>query len=105
MSSRPRILVVGLELHWPGSARLPRALQEAGVEVGVACRANALLAHTKFRDRFFLLPKKIRGRHVLARIREIGREWRPDHLLPLDDVTVLFLSRVHEHLLSRDKSN
>ncbi|HEY4952808.1 MAG TPA: ATP-grasp domain-containing protein [Verrucomicrobiae bacterium] len=105
MLPRQKILVVGLELYWPGVARLPRALQDAGFEVGVACRDNAFLAHTGFRDRFFPLPKKNRGKEILACLEAIVREWSPDLLLPTDDRTVFFLARVHELVVSSGNSS
>jgi hypothetical protein len=105
MSFRPKILVVGLELLWPGAARLPRALQDAGFEVGVACRAKSLLALTKFRDHFSLLPDKKYGRSFLLRLEEIVDSWPPDFLLPTDDWTALFLARVYELIACRGNSN
>lgn len=104
MSSRPKILVVGLELDWAGAARLPHALQDAGFEVGVACRAGAFLAHTRFRDRFFPLPDKIHGEKILARIETIVREWPPDLLVPTDDCTAGFLAGVHEAITKNGDS-
>jgi biotin carboxylase len=98
MSSRPKILLVGLELHWPAPSRLPRALQAAGFAVGVACHARAFLAHTKFRDHFFRLPDKNHGDGILAGLKTIFSAWPPDLLLPMDDWTALFLTRVHERL-------
>src|SRR5271154_5454227 len=105
MLSRPKILLFGLELYWPGPPRLPRAFQEAGFEVGVACRAKAFMAHTKFLDRFFPLPDKNRGRKLVARLEEIVGLWMPDLLQPTDDQTVLFLSRVHEFIAGQENSN
>lgn len=98
MSSRPKILLVGLELQWTSPARLPQALQAAGFEVGVACHARAFLAHTKFRDHFFRLPDKNHGRGILAAIKTIFSAWPPDLLLPMDDWTALFLTNVHARL-------
>ncbi|HEV2693163.1 MAG TPA: hypothetical protein VG347_09740 [Verrucomicrobiae bacterium] len=98
MSLRPKILLLALETSWSGAARLPRALQEAGFAVGVACRAKAYLAQTKFRDHFFLLPDKNYGQGHLAGLRTIVKAWPPDLILPMDDWTAFFLAQVHEHL-------
>ena len=100
MTSRPKILLLALESNWQGAARLPRALQEAGFVVGVACRAKAHVAHTRFRDHFFLLPQKDHGGGLLAGIRTIVKAWPPDLILPLDDWAALYLARIHEHLAS-----
>src|SRR5882724_7998140 len=105
MSSRPKILLMALELKWPGAARLPRALQDAGFEVGVACRAKAYMAHTKFRDHFFLLPEKNHGRGFLAGIKTIVSAWPPGLILPMDDRTALFLAGVHERIARRGNSD
>jgi hypothetical protein len=99
MNPRPKILLFAFETQWPGAARLPRALQAAGFVVGVACRAQAYLAHTKFRDHFFLLPETNHGRGLLACLRTTVRAWPPDLILPLDDRAALFLARVHERLV------
>ncbi len=98
MSSRSKILLVGLEVQWISPARLPQALQAVGFEVGVACHARAFLAHTKFRDHFFRLPDKNNGRGILAALQTIYSAWPPDLLLPMDDWTALFLTHVHEQL-------
>ena len=98
MPSRPKVLLLALETQWPGAARLPRALQDAGFSVGVASRAAAYVAHTRFRDQLFLLPEKHHGDGLLAGIRTIVRAWRPDLTLPLDDRAALFLAQVHEHI-------
>ena len=60
-SPRPKVLLLALELHWPAAARLPRALQTAGFEVGALCRPGAYLACTKFIDQVFSLPSENRG--------------------------------------------
>jgi len=100
MPLRPKILIMALETNWPATARLPRALQVAGFEVGVACRAKAYLAHTRHRDHFFKLPEKNHGRGLLAGLRTIIVAWPPDFILPADDRTVLFLARAHERLMA-----
>jgi Carbamoyl-phosphate synthase L chain, ATP binding domain len=95
-----KILLVALETNWPALARLPRALQNAGFTVGVACRAKAFLAHTRHRDHFFRLPEKNHGAGLLAALRTIVSAWAPDFILPADDRTALFLTQVHECLVS-----
>jgi carbamoylphosphate synthase large subunit len=100
MSFRPKILLIALETQWVSPARLPRALQAAGFEVGVACREQALLARARHRDHFFLLPQKNHARALLAGIRTIISAWKPDLILPLDDRTTLFLSSIPERLAS-----
>ena len=96
MSRRPKILLMALELT--GAARVPRALQEAGFEVGLACRSRAHLAHTKFRDHLFRLSEKNHGRGLLSALRTITAAWPPDLILPNDDRSALFLARTHELL-------
>ena len=96
--THPKILLFALETQWPGAARLPRALQAAGFVVGVAGRAKAYLAQTRFRDHFFLLPETHHGAALLAGLRTIVKAWPPDLILPLDDRSALFLARVHERL-------
>lgn len=104
MSSRPKILVVGLELQWHGAARLPRALQEAGFEVGIACRPHALLARTKFRDEFFPLPPKKHGGVILEWLNTLVQSWSPDLILPMDDQTALFLAQSHNRIADKNFS-
>jgi len=99
MSRRTKILLVALELT--GAARLPRALQEAGFEVGVACRPQAHLAHTKFRDHLFRLSEKNHGGGILSALRTITAAWPPDLILPNDDRSALFLARAHELLTAQ----
>jgi hypothetical protein len=57
MFARPKILVVALETLWYCTARLPKALQEAGFEVGVACLEDSYLAATRFCERRFFFRK------------------------------------------------
>lgn len=103
MSAPPKILIVGLE-SWAGVARLPRALQDAGFEVGVACFEDNYLAATRFRDRFFpWRPGDRRGGVLLRQLAAITGEWRPDFLVPADDPTVAFLARSFERLSSRSR--
>src|SRR5450756_2433144 len=103
MPSRPKILLLALETNWTGTTRLPRAFQEAGFTVGLACRAKAYLAQTRFRDHFFLLPAKNHGRGLIAALRTIVKAWPPDLILPQDDWAAFFLARVHEHLADDEK--
>lgn len=100
MSVALKILIAGLE-SWPGVARLPHALQDAGFEVGVACFEDSCLAATRFRGRFFpWRPGCRRGGVLLRRLKRIVDEWRPDFLVPADDPTVVFLARAFERLKS-----
>jgi hypothetical protein len=96
MGLKPKILVFGLELEWPGAARLPRALQDAGFAVAVACRPRAFLAHTRFREHFFPLPEKNYGAGIFAAIKIIANAWPPDLILPMDDQAALFLAQAFE---------
>jgi hypothetical protein len=96
-SSRPKILLVALELHWPATARLPRALQDAGFEVGVACRPTAYLAHTRFKDRIFELPTSNAGARLFAAFARMVESWTPQLVMPMDDRTALFLAQAHAH--------
>ena len=103
MPVAPKILIAGLE-SWPGVARLPHALQDAGFEVGVACFEDSYLAATRFRNRFFpWRPRCRRGGALLRRLKTIVEEWHPDFLVPADDPTVVFLSRAFERLKSGDR--
>ena len=98
MPVAPKILIAGLE-SWPGVARLPHALQDAGFEVGVACFEDSCLAATRFRSRYF--PWRAgcrRGGAILRRLKTIVDEWHPDFLVPADDPTVVFLSRAFTRL-------
>lgn len=101
MPVAPKILIAGLE-SWPGVARLPHALQDAGFEVGVACFEDSYLAATRFRNRFFpWRPRCRRGGALLRQLAAITHEWRPDFLVPADDPTVALLARGFERLRSR----
>ncbi len=95
MTSRPKILVFGFELRWLGPARLPRALQAAGFEVGIAGRPRALSALTCFRDHFFPLPENFSGPKHFSVLQSIINTWHPDLILPSDDTAALFLSSAH----------
>ena len=105
MSSRRKILLIALETIWVSPARLPRALQAAGFEVGVACRESALLARTRHRDHFFPLPRKNPARALLAGIKTIVSAWKPDLILPMDDRTTLFLTGLPERLAAEGDSS
>src|ERR1700753_3831840 len=96
LMARPKILLMALETEWPAPARVPLAMHKAGFEVGIACRREAFLAQTQHRDNFFLLPEKNHGRALLTALRTITSAWRPDIILPMDDRTALFLTRVYE---------
>src|ERR1700753_1365540 len=105
MRARPKILLVALETEWLSAARLPRALQAAGFEVGIACREEAFTDRTRYRDHLFLLPEKKFGQGLLAGIKTIVSAWPPDLILPLDDRTALFLTAVYGQLTAvGDKS-
>jgi len=98
MPVAPKILIAGLE-SWMSVARLPRALQQAGFEVGVLCFEGSYLAATRFRDRFFSWhPNCLRGGALLRELKRVVAEWRPDILVPADDPTVVFLARAYERL-------
>ena len=102
MPVAPKILIAGLE-SWPGVARLPHALQDAGFEVGVVCFEDSCLAATRFRSRYFpWRPGCRRGGALLRRLKTIVDEWHPDFLVPADDPTVVFLARAFERLKSVD---
>lgn len=100
---RPKVLVVALELHWPAAARLPRALQDAGFEVGVACRPAAFLAATRFRDQIFPLPESSDGDKLFACLASIAESWEPELVIPVDDRTALFLAGAHAHAFTRKR--
>jgi hypothetical protein len=103
MPVAPKILIAGLE-SWPGVARLPHALQDAGFEVGVVCFEDSCLAATRFRSRYFpWRPGCRRGGALLRRLKTIVDEWQPDFLVPADDPTVVFLARAFERLGSTDR--
>lgn len=93
--------MLALELHWPAAARLPRALQTAGFEVGVLCRPSAYLARTKFIDHVFPLPSESRGRAIFAHLVAAAQAWRPDLVLPMDDRSALFLAQAHAEASNR----
>lgn len=95
---RPKALLLGLETGWLGVARLPRALQLAGFEVGVACRPGAFLAHTEHREYFLPLPERIYGSVIAAKTKAMIEDWRPDLVLPADDRTAVFLAGLHGRL-------
>ncbi|HEU6449764.1 MAG TPA: ATP-grasp domain-containing protein [Verrucomicrobiae bacterium] len=90
-SPRPKILIVGLMPAWTSIARLPRALQEAGFEVGLACFENSFLAATHFRDHFFPLPAGCRREILLRQIEIVVGKWQPELILPGDEDAVAFL--------------
>jgi hypothetical protein len=102
--ARLKILIFCLSPKWITIARLPRALQRAGFEVGVACSERSVLITTRFRDRTFILPHRFCGETILRKLIEIVRDWQPDLLLPADDNAVLFLSRVNQ-LVSTTSQN
>lgn len=96
---RRRLLIVACTTDWAGIARLPRALREAGFEVGALGAQESILMQTRFLDHRWLvdakLPRNLLADVLLHRI----REFNPELLIPGDDPAVVFLHRLHEHLL------
>ncbi len=93
-----KILLFSLIPKWINIARLPRALQRVGFEVGVACAEKSYLTATRFRDQTFLLPHRFCGKATLRQLLRIVDDWRPDLVLATDDQAVLFLARVDERI-------
>jgi len=96
--SAPRILIVSFDRKRTGIARLPRALQDAGFEVGIACFKDSHLAVTRFRDQFFPWNSKFYGGSLLRQLRKFIHIWTPDLLIPGDETTVLFLTQVFKKI-------
>ncbi|MDR3459929.1 MAG: ATP-grasp domain-containing protein [Verrucomicrobiae bacterium] len=96
MPPRPKILVVALELFWVGIARLPKALQAAGFEVGVLCFKDSGLAATRFCDCRFFWPASRRGGALAGALQAVVQAWQPDFSVAGDELTAVFLSRVFE---------
>ena len=90
MGKALKILLVALENY--GTPRLPQALQAAGFQVGLACRASAFLSKTRFVDERFLLSPRNHGPALLAVLRNVIGAWRPDWVMPMDDRAAIFLS-------------
>lgn len=90
MGKQLKILLVALENY--GTPRLPQELQAAGFQVGLACRASAFLAKTRFVDERFLLSPRNHGPALLAVLRNVIGAWRPDWVMPMDDRAAIFLT-------------
>ncbi|MDR3459928.1 MAG: ATP-grasp domain-containing protein [Verrucomicrobiae bacterium] len=87
---------MGLEASWPGIARLPKALQAAGFEVGLVCFEKSYLATTRFYDRRRFWRSTLRGGALAGFLNRVVRDWHPEFLVAGDELTAVFLSRVFE---------
>lgn len=88
----PKVLIVAIEKSWIGISRLPRALWEAGLKVGVFCPSDSFIAGTKFLDAKFVIGKSTRWRSFYL-LYYLYR-WKPDIIIPGDESAVVFLQNV-----------
>ena len=92
MGQMPKVILLGLENY--GSARLPKELQRAGIQVALVCRPQSFLAKTRFYDERFLLGPRNHGPGLICALGKVVSAWRPDWLQPMDDRAALFCARV-----------
>lgn len=98
-SARRRLLIVGCTTDWAGIARLPRALGRAGFEVGAFGYKDSILMQTRFLDHRWMVDVKLPRDAFAGAVLEVIRKFQPDLLIPGDDPALMFLHRLHEHLL------
>ncbi len=90
---RPRILLVALA-DWFGPTRLPRALRQAGFEVGMLADPNGLLAQSRHIDyRFSLNAENVRLGVLGPVLRAVG-EFTPRLVVPCDEAAVHLLQNL-----------
>jgi hypothetical protein len=94
MPRQPRLLFVGL-VNDPGSDRIVAAMGRLGALCGVMAGRRAFAACSRFANEVFPLPrlaKFVPARFCLApRLRDITSAWRPDMIIPLDDLAARVL--------------
>jgi hypothetical protein len=87
---RPRILLVAVT-DWFGPARLPRALRNAGFEVGMLADPNGLLAQSRHIDYRYSLSVDRVQLGVLGPVLRAIMEFGPRLVVPCDEAAVHLL--------------
>ncbi|MCW3475404.1 hypothetical protein [Limobrevibacterium gyesilva] len=90
---RPRILLVALA-DWFGPTRLPRALREAGFEVGVLADPDGLLAQSSHIEYRFALSAGLVRLGVLRPVLRTILEFQPRIVVPCDEAAVHLLQNL-----------
>ncbi len=102
MSSQPRVLFLTL-LSDVGSDRIVAAMGRLGCQCAVLGPASAFAARSRFAGTLFSLPRLgsywLRCLFLRDRLERIVRDWRPDVVIPLDDLSA---RRLRDHRLFRD---
>ena len=102
MSPQPRVLFLTL-LNDVGSDRIVAAMGRLGCHCAVIGPPTAFAARSRFTETRFHLPRFggywLRCLVLRARLEGIVRRWRPDLVIPLDDLSARRLRdlRVHRH--------
>ena len=91
---QPRLLFLSLA-NDPGSDRIVAAMGRHGARCGVIGAANAFAARSRFATDLFPLPRLANylpeNRFLSPRLREIASGFRPDLIIPLDDLAARVL--------------
>ena len=100
MSPQPRVLFLSL-LSDVGSDRIVAAMGRLGCHCAVVGPPNAFAARSRFAGTMFRLPRLggywIRCLFLRARLERIVRLWRPDIVIPLDDLSARRLRDLRVH--------
>jgi predicted ATP-grasp superfamily ATP-dependent carboligase len=93
-AAKPRILFLALA-NDVGIDRLPAAMARQGAACALLSPPGFHCAATRFITRFYYLPRHygiwLGAAFAPARLEAAVRSWKPDLLVPLDDVAALFL--------------
>jgi hypothetical protein len=90
-----KVLIIAIDRERTGLARLPKALKEAGFEVGILCFSNSFLAKTIHVDKSFFFTNGKSWFKLLASLLE-AMDWQPEFLIPGDEIAINFLLYVVE---------
>jgi hypothetical protein len=90
----PRLLFVGV-VGDPCADRIVADMAQLGAICAVVAPANAFAARTRFVQRVFAMPdwrwRPMRALSLAHRLEEIVETWRPELILPIDDLSSLTL--------------
>jgi hypothetical protein len=90
----PRVLFVGVAGD-PCADRIVADMAQLGAICAVVAPADSFAARTRFVSRVFALPdwrwRPLRALSLAHRLEEIVEAWRPDLILPIDDLSSLAL--------------
>lgn len=90
MLGQTSVLIIALD-NWPGIARLPKALKDAGFRVAAVTPKDSYLSKTKFVDELTTLSMPVQGKQAVETFAKTLRTLEPEVLIFADDLTANFM--------------